>query len=373
MHIVQIAPQIGSGSGVAGVAYNLEREFAAMGHEVERFTLVTAGRRIRPWPKRTWLSLLALFRQTVWFSTVGTLRARRFLRQRPGAVSICHNSVMTGHVYVNHGIVGQSMRARGKGAWRMVRNPTHSLTFVRDLIRYRSRMHRAVVVLAPSERAALQAVYGRVRPETVLIPHGVDLERFHPPDPQERAHARAQFRLDEQSRVALFVGHEFGRKGLEYAIAGLVHAPEVLLLVAGGDVPSLAAAQAQAERAGVAQRVLFMGPRHGDLPIFFAAADMFVLPSAYESYGLVILEALACGLPVIATSVGCAPEVIVDGENGFLVERNALAVGTCMARTASAGRDAFSDSARRTAEQHSWRHCAEQYIGLLERLQERGS
>ena len=56
---------------------------------------------------------------------------------------------------------------------------------------------------------------------------------------------------------------------------------------------------------------------------FFAAADMFVLPSAYEANALVVLEALACGLPVVATRVGFAPEIIVDGDNGYLVDRDA--------------------------------------------------
>ena len=66
--------------------------------------------------------MFALFRRMVWFTTVGTLRARRFLLERPDAVSICHNNAMVGDVYVNHGVVGAAMRARGNSMWRMVRN-----------------------------------------------------------------------------------------------------------------------------------------------------------------------------------------------------------------------------------------------------------
>src|SRR5690606_27247645 len=165
MRIVQIAPVIGPGSGVGGVAYNLEREFTAMGHQVEQFTLLTAGRRRRPWPKTLFFRALALFRQMVWFSTVGTARARRFLRERPDAVAICHNNIMTGDVYVNHGVVTAAMQARGGAARHMLRNPTHVFTYLRDVVRYRSRAHRAVVALSASDAEALRRTYGRVRPE----------------------------------------------------------------------------------------------------------------------------------------------------------------------------------------------------------------
>src|SRR5690606_32295190 len=156
-------------------------------------------------------------------------------------------------------------------------------------------------------------------------------------------------------------------KGLDVAIAALVDAPTVLLLVAGGKTDTVDESRRQAERLGVAERVLFMGPRAHDLPLFFDAADMFVLPSAYEANALVVLEALAAGLPVIATRVGYAPEVVVDGVNGYLVDRDAAQVADRMERLAAQGRHAYRDAARATAEQHSWRATAERYVALLQR------
>jgi UDP-glucose:(heptosyl)LPS alpha-1,3-glucosyltransferase len=368
MHIVQIVPYIGRGTGVAGVAWNLENEFRSLGHTVESFTMSSARwRPPRRWPRHVLFRALALFRQMVWFSTVGTFRARRFLAQRPDAVSICHNAIMAGDLYVNHGVVGAAMRARGSGVWRMLRNPTHAFTFVRDLIRYRSSIHRGIVALSPSEVDTLNRVYGRVRPPITIIPNGVDLDRFRPPTEGERTHARAQFRLKDEDRVALFVGHEFARKGLEHAISALLHAPTVLLLVAGGNIQAIEGARAHAESVGVAHRVLFMGPRT-DLPVFFAASDLFVLPSAYEANALVVLEALAAGLPVIATRVGYAPEVIVDGVNGFLVDRDPAQIGERFQRVADAGREAFSLNARASAEAHGWKATANQYVALLESI-----
>lgn len=372
MRIVQIVPHLGPGSGVAGVAWNLQQEFRAMGHTVEAFTLATAGARPSRAPRHPFFRALRLFRGMVWFSVVGTARARRYLRDRPDAVSICHNNAMTGDVYVNHGVVGAAMRARGHAAWRMLRNPTHPFTFVRDLIRYRSGIHRAVVALSPSEAETLRRVYGRVRAPITVIPNGVDLERFRPPSPAERADARAAFHLDDDARVALFVGHEFARKGVAQAVEALVHAPTVLLLVVGGNAQAIDEARARAAAFGVADRVLFVGTRQ-DLPLFLAAADFFVLPSAYEANALVLLEALAAGLPVVATRVGFAPELVVDGENGYLVERDPVEIGARFEDLAAADLAPWRRRARVVAEAHGWRATAEQYVRLLENLPPRSA
>ena len=155
LRIVQIAPDISPGSGVAGVAFSLEREFVALGAVVERFTASTARRPSRRQPKSSIGAHLERARNVVWFSTVGTVRAKRFLAERPGALSICHNDVLAGDVYVNHGLLQVAMKARGHFVWRMVRNPVHLFTSLRDRIRYRGRTHRAVVALTSREAELL--------------------------------------------------------------------------------------------------------------------------------------------------------------------------------------------------------------------------
>jgi glycosyltransferase involved in cell wall biosynthesis len=368
MHIVQVAQRIGPHSGVAGVAYNLERQFVAMGNTVEQFTLGTAGWRDHPWPRSRWLRALAVLRRTIWFSTVGTVRARRFIAARPHCVSICHGAPLVGDVYVNHGVVSEAMRSRGHGLLRMLLNPIHHFTYVRDLIRYRSRIHQVVVALSPDEVAALRRAYGRIRPPIEVIGNGVDTDVFRPPTAGQRRSARATFALDDEARVALFIGHEFGRKGVDLAIEALVDAPTVLLLVAGGETPeSIAWARAVAEGFGVSERVLLLGPRT-DLALFLAASDMFVLPSRYEPYGLVVLEALASGLPVISTPVGCAPEVIERGVNGFLVPPDPQEIGRRMEEVAACPPGSFSAAARRAGEQHQWPSVAADYVALLSNL-----
>jgi glycosyltransferase involved in cell wall biosynthesis len=374
MHIVQIAPSIGPGNGVSGVAWSLGREFEALGHTVESFTMDSMPRRPRM-PRSSGgrlLQALAIFRRMVWFTAAGTTHARRFLAERPHAVAICHNGPLAGDVYVNHGVVAASMQARGFGAWRMLRNPTHPFTYVRDRMRYRGNAHRAVVALTPSEAETLRRVYGRVRPPIRVIPNGVDLDRFHPPTADERAASRVQFQLDPEDRVVLFIGHEFRRKGLDLAIEALVHATTVLLLVVGGRTDTVAEAQAQAQRLGVADRVLFVGVR-ADIPVLLAASDIFLLPSAYESYGLVIMEALAAGLPVVATPVGVAESTIVDGENGYLVAPDAVQIAERLEELAGSDLAAYAQRARRSAEPHGWRASALQYLELLRELSPGGA
>src|SRR5690606_875955 len=124
-------------------------------------------------------------RDVVWFSTVGSRRARRYLAARPDAVSICHNDVMAGDIYVNHGLLEAAMRARGNYAWRMLRNPLHVFTALRDRIRYRGSIHRGIVALTSREAELLREIYGRVPAQVTVIPNGVDLDRFRPPSDAE--------------------------------------------------------------------------------------------------------------------------------------------------------------------------------------------
>ncbi|MFE5670510.1 glycosyltransferase family 4 protein [Agromyces sp. NPDC056523] len=367
-HIVQIAPSIGPGSGVAGVAYALEREFIAAGATVERFTAGDAGGPPRNLRGRTPLAThLTRARNVIWFSTVGTRRARRFLAARPDAVAITHNDVMAGDIYVNHGLLQAAMRARGDYVWRMVRNPVHLFTAVRDRVRYRGRTHRAVVALTRAEADLLVSTYSHVRAPIHVIPNGVDIERFRPPDASERAEARGELGVDDDRTIAVFIGHEFERKGLPIAMAALRAAPDAVLLVVGGSAEMIRRAHAQARSAGVAERVQFVGTHRDPVP-FLWAGDVLVLPSAYEANALVVLEALACGLPVVSTRVGFAPDVLVDGENGFLVERDAASVGARLHQLSQADAAPWRVRARRTAEVYSWPRVARQYLDLVESL-----
>lgn len=364
MRIVQIVPFLGPGKGVSGVAWHLDREFRAAGVETEAFTFATA-RRGRPLPQSRHRLLRRALRawRVVWFSTVGTARARRYLAERPDAVAICHSEALAGDIFVSHGVESLAVRARRRGWWRLALHPIRAFTYLRERHRYRSGVHRVVVTLSAAERRALTETFAPARSRIEVISNGVDLDRFHPPTAEERADARAAFRLDDDARVALLVGHDLVRKGVVVAIDALAHAPSILLMVVGGDTDSVAEARAHAEKCGVAERVLFAGTRT-DIPFLMAAADMFLFPSSYEANALVVLEALACGLPVISTRVGYAPEIIVDGENGWLVTPDPQEIAGCLEHAASGDAVATRARARASVASFGWPGVSRRYLDL---------
>jgi UDP-glucose:(heptosyl)LPS alpha-1,3-glucosyltransferase len=363
VRIVQIAPEISPGSGVAGVAYELERALTAAGAHVERFTQVEAGRRATIAPR----SRIAHAWDVVWFSTTGTRRAKAFLAARPDAVSICHNDALVGDLYVNHGLLQAAMRARGQYVWRMVRNPLHLFTALRDRRRYRGDYHRMIVALTPREAALLTETYGKVRAPIAVIPNGVDVARFRPATVEERAASRRELGLDPSAPVAIFIGHEFDRKGLPIALDALVRTPEVHLLVVGGTAEMIDRARTSADQLGLADRVTFAGLLPDPVRAL-ASSDVLVLPSAYEANALVVLEALACGIPVVSTPVGAAPDLIVDGVNGYVIERDAADLARRLTAIRDAPTGSFRAACRATAEEYSWTHIAARYLETADRL-----
>jgi UDP-glucose:(heptosyl)LPS alpha-1,3-glucosyltransferase len=369
VRIVQVAPEIGPGSGVGGVAHHLEAAWRRAGVETARFTLDDAGGGRLPAPGPGLRGRLALAARVVWFSTVGSLRCARRPGRRPDDVVVVHNDVLGGDVYVNHGLLLVAMRARGAAAGRLLRNPLHLFTTARDAVRYRLWPPAAVVCLTAGEAAALHRLHPRTRSRTVVVPNGVDTDRFRPPTPAERAAARERAGVPDGALHLVFVGHEPDRKGLYLALGALAQLPGARLTAVGGTADVVATIRRRAAALGVADRVATPGVAD-PLP-YLAAADALVLPSAYEANALVVLEALACGVPVVATPVGHAPAVVRDGVTGYLVERSEAGVlrgVRALAALDDAGRERLRAGARAVALEHTWDAVAARYLEALRRV-----
>lgn len=201
--------------------------------------------------------------------------------------------------------------------------------------RLNTALHRFVAELAerwvyrPRRAACLAAVSTGVADELrthfpgveiVAVPNGIDLARFRP-DLESRRALRAEAGTADDELVALFVGGDWPRKGLEIAIRAiaLARAEEIpirLWVVGAGDARRLTSVAASC---GIADAVRFFG-RRADTERFYAAADLFVLPSSYETFSLVAYEAAASGLPVIGTRVSGITELICEGDGGVLVD-----------------------------------------------------
>ena len=180
-----------------------------------------------------------------------------------------------------------------------------------------------IIAFTAEERADLIGIYGASADRVSIIPCGIDLGLFHPWDKQK---ARSELGIDD-SKVLLFAGRIEPIKGIDIllrAMACLANGEELRLLVVGGDSASadeVARLCSLARALGIEDRVTFFGAvEHGRMPLFYNAADVCVVPSYYESFGLVAAEALACGTPVVASRVGGLATIVKDGDTGYLVD-----------------------------------------------------
>ncbi|MEE9152448.1 MAG: glycosyltransferase family 4 protein [Thermoplasmata archaeon] len=155
-----------------------------------------------------------------------------------------------------------------------------------------------------------------------IVPAGIDFNRFKTvPSPD---HFRDSYNIT--GRIVLFVGRLASNKGLRYLIDAM---PQIIsefkdttLVLMGEDEGQRRSLEQGAEKLGIKDKVVFTGYITDDelFKSAYSACDVFVLPSEYEAFGLVLLEAMACRKPCVATSVGGVPEVIEDGKTGVLVE-----------------------------------------------------
>jgi glycosyltransferase involved in cell wall biosynthesis len=201
---------------------------------------------------------------------------------------------------------------------------------------------------------------GKIR----VVLHGVDLEMFRPMD---REAIRA--RLGLSGRVLISVGHVTKRKGHHLVIEALPHLPLTTLLIAGDGwlEPRL---RRMAAELGVADRVRFLGHvEQEELPELYNAADALVLASNREGMANVLLEAMACGTPVIATPVWGTPEAVSVPEAGVLMrDRSSGAVVEAAQRLFAACPDRAAT--RRYGETFRWERTSEQHLEELRRAME---
>lgn len=163
-----------------------------------------------------------------------------------------------------------------------------------------------------------------------VTPNGVDHDRFRP-DPASREQLRGELGVRDRP-VAIFVGGDWDRKGLPLALQALSRVRDRgvdlrLWVVGDGD---LARFMSLTNELGISGAVSFLG-RRDDVESYLAAADIFLLPSAYEAHPLVCIEAAACGLPIIATGVHGISDLLADGDAGVLVQRDADSIADALA------------------------------------------
>jgi D-inositol-3-phosphate glycosyltransferase len=225
-------------------------------------------------------------------------------------------------------------------------------------------------VIAPTakEKEELTLHYGTSAKRIGVVPCGVNLEQFKPIS-KENARQRLGF---GNGKIILFVGRIDPLKGIDKLIRAIPYLQNIqglrLVIIGGGDHSQREIEQLQelVRNLNIQDSVTFVGlVKHGELPYFYSAADACVIPSYYESFGLVALESLACGTPVVATDVGNFRSIIRQGETGYVVADNAphqLAdkIGLLLSRPSTDIESALS--IRASVSRFSWSNIAESII-----------
>jgi D-inositol-3-phosphate glycosyltransferase len=259
-----------------------------------------------------------------------------------------------------------------------IREKTH-LTFGRQEPKLRIETERQLVrkchrIIAPTERErlALVRLYGASPKKISVVPCGVNLSHFKIIGKDS---ARRYLGFDGD-KIILFVGRIDPLKGIENLIKALPHLrniPKIRLTIVGGDERSrreVQQLQKLARDLEVLDSVTFLGLiKHERLPYFYNASDACVVPSYYESSGLVALESLACGTPVVATDVGNHRNLIRQGETGYLIEDNAprLLADKINLLVSDSGTDTRSAQLiRASVSQFGWSKIAERIIRVCQ-------
>lgn len=243
----------------------------------------------------------------------------------------------------------------------------------------------ALVAATPLEKAQMSWLYGADPAKIHVIPCGVDVEQFYP---LPRQWAKGCLGLAQHQRMILFVGRIEPLKGIDTllrAVSLLIQrrpawAEELVVTIVGGD-PDQPPEKMEAEMArlhalraelGISQVVAFRGARAQEvLPCYYSAAEVVVAPSHYESFGMVALEAMACGTPVIASKVGGMAFTVQDGITGFHIpyrDHHALAERLEQILLDPELQARLGRQAAEWARQYSWTRITDQMVALYDQV-----
>ena len=317
-------------------------------------------------------------------SRVPLFRLRRFARRTP---AVLNGMNPPADVHAAFGVISPpggvfwvpsvhkawieiSQRERGfTGRAKQWVNPIHPYLLAREKWYFQGRRYARLIALTEQVRADLMRFYNVPSADIDILPNGYNPEEFNiERRGAERMKVRAELGYADPDRVIIFVANELERKGFGPLIRAMAQLLDdsLRLLVVGRVTPGGYAAEM--ERLGLADRVKFIGPS-SDVGRYYAASDVFALPTTYEAWGLVIVEAMACGLPVLTSRLAGAAITVQEGRTGELldnprdVDEVAVKLRKVLELAGAGGRNPGAIAA--TATLYKWPRILEKYEAIL--------
>lgn len=303
-----------------------------------------------------------------WFLLAGSLAVRRWRRgvvQATGAIVLNRVDVIAVH-YCQQ--VGPATPSRATRLFRAHAKLVGYMIRMGERLCFAANRPAAFVGVSEGVADEVRLHYPELAERVLSIPNGVDTELFAPGRRTAQAAAlRGGLEIDEDRLVAVFVGSEWERKGLEPLIRALALTSGWDVLVAGsGDRRRY---QELADELGVGGAVRWLGVSR-DVQLAYELGDALVLPSSYEAFSLVTLEAAASGLPILATPVNGISELLTDGHSGFLIDQEPGMIAQRLEQLAADPdlRRRMGRAARQSALDFGWGRMVDKHHALYSRI-----
>lgn len=371
MKLCIVTHQVRQGDGQGRVNYEIAYEALGRGYEVTILASAIAPElaqhsqvnwipiSVQGWPTELLRNLIFSWKSTRWLRQHHTefdlIKVNGAITNFPGDVNAVHfvhsawarSRVHTAKLHRNFYGFYQWMYTALNAIWE------------------KHAFHQAQVIIAVSHKIKEELIEIGIPPQKIyVIFNGVDLNEFYPD-----AVERRKLELPEKVPLAFFAGDiRTPRKNLDTVLYSLVQVPELHLAVAGS-IESSSYPQLAIEL-NINKRVHFLGYRQ-DIPLLMKAVDFFVFPSRYEACTLVLLEAMASGLPVVTAVTSGGAEVVTPESGIVLSDPNNIPALTKALETLSKNyslRAQMSHAARATAQQYNWSKMAQSYLNLLESM-----
>ncbi|MHB8252752.1 MAG: glycosyltransferase family 4 protein [Acidiferrobacter sp.] len=359
-----------------GAEQFVARAAAALGAQGVEVTLIT-----RDWPKTATAMQIERcnpwYLGSIWRDLGFALCACRRLRSLAADLVQSHERMACADIFrAGDGLhrTWLAQRRRTSGLWGRIRlrlNPYHAYALAAEAWALTNPRLRAVICGSRMVREEIGKAFPQTTHKLFVLYNGVDCARFHPEVKSHRAAIRKEWGIPQATRIFLFVGSGFYRKGLAQALKAISELPPSAgLLVVGQDkherrYRDLAAAL------GMSGRVWF-ARRQTDPRPFYGAADAFILPALYDPSPNVVLEAMACGLPVIASTTAGTSELLTENDTGFVCDAldTAALTHACRALLDPERCATMGARARATIEPYDLRFMGEQFLAFYKQILE---